>query len=89
MSAHEGILLQKSKVASVRIFGDTLKRVALDDSDNLRRDLSASLPSVADIAAEFLLNVSRAHRLLLKAGNVINRRVMCGPSKVRGNSRRK
>jgi hypothetical protein len=46
--------------------------VALDDSDNLRRDLSASLPSVADIAAEFLLNVSRAHRLLLKAGNVIN-----------------
>jgi hypothetical protein len=72
MSAHEGILLQKSKVASVRIFGDTLKRVALDDSDNLRRDLSASLPSVADIAAEFLLNVSRAHRLLLKAGNVIN-----------------
>jgi hypothetical protein len=32
-----GILLQKSKVASVRIFGETLKREAIDDSDNLSR----------------------------------------------------
>jgi hypothetical protein len=57
MSAFEGILLQKSKVASVRIFD--IKREAIDDSDNLSCDPSASLPSVADIAAEFLLNVSR------------------------------
>jgi hypothetical protein len=34
MSALDGILLQKSNVASVRIFGDTLKREAIDDSDN-------------------------------------------------------
>jgi hypothetical protein len=58
-SAFAGIRLQKSKVASVRIFGETLKREAIDDSDNLSRDPSASLPSVADIAAEFLLNVRR------------------------------
>ena len=32
-----GILLQKSKVASVRIFGETLKHEAIDDSDNLSR----------------------------------------------------
>jgi hypothetical protein len=31
------ILLQKSKVASVRIFGETIKREAIDDSDNLSR----------------------------------------------------
>jgi hypothetical protein len=31
------ILLQKSKVASVRIFGETLKREAIDDSSNLSR----------------------------------------------------
>jgi hypothetical protein len=31
------ILLQKSKVASVRIFGETLKREPVDDSDNLSR----------------------------------------------------
>ena len=31
------ILLQKSKVASVRIFGETLKRQAIDDSHNLSR----------------------------------------------------
>jgi len=37
MSALGGILLQKSKVASVRIFGETLKRGAIDDSDNLSR----------------------------------------------------
>jgi hypothetical protein len=29
------IVLQKSKVASVRIFGETLKREAIDNSDNL------------------------------------------------------
>jgi hypothetical protein len=39
------ILLQKSKVASVRIFGETLKREAIDDSDNLRR--------VSGVAYEF------------------------------------
>jgi hypothetical protein len=39
------ILLQKSKVASVQIFGETLKREAIDDSDNLSR--------VADVAYEF------------------------------------
>jgi hypothetical protein len=39
------ILLQKSKVASVRIFGETLKREAIDDSDNLRR--------VSEVAYEF------------------------------------
>ena len=31
------ILLHKSKVVSVRIFGETLKREAIDDSDNLSR----------------------------------------------------
>jgi len=31
------IVLQKSKVASVRIFGETLKRAAIDDSYNLSR----------------------------------------------------
>jgi hypothetical protein len=31
------ILLQKSKVASLRIFGETLKREPVDDSDNLNR----------------------------------------------------
>jgi len=31
------ILLQKSEVASVRIFGETLKREAIDDSGNLSR----------------------------------------------------
>jgi hypothetical protein len=39
------ILLQKSKVASVRIFGETLKREAIDDSDNLSR--------VTEVAYEF------------------------------------
>ena len=37
MSGPEGILLQKSKVASVRIFGETLKCEVIDDSDNLSR----------------------------------------------------
>jgi predicted nucleotidyltransferase len=37
--------LQKSKVASVRIFGATLKREAIDDSDNLGR--------VTEVAYEF------------------------------------
>jgi hypothetical protein len=37
MSAHRGILLQKSKVASVRIFGETLRLEAIDDSDNFSR----------------------------------------------------
>jgi hypothetical protein len=37
--------LQKSKVASVRIFGETLKREAIDDSDNLSR--------VTEVAHEF------------------------------------
>jgi hypothetical protein len=37
MSACPSILLQKSKVASARIFGETLKRKAIDDSDNLSR----------------------------------------------------
>ena len=38
MSAHRGILLQKSEVASVRIFGEILEREAIDDSDNLSHD---------------------------------------------------
>jgi hypothetical protein len=37
MSALDRIVLQKSKVASVRIFGETLKREPVDDSDNLSR----------------------------------------------------
>jgi hypothetical protein len=45
MSALEGIVLQKSKVASARIFGETLKRKAIDDSDNLGR--------VTEVAYEF------------------------------------
>jgi hypothetical protein len=34
--------LQKSKVASVQIFGETLKREAIDDSDNLSRVTEAA-----------------------------------------------
>jgi hypothetical protein len=45
MSAHEGILLQNSKVAAVRIFGETLDRDAIDDSDNLS--------GIAEVAYEF------------------------------------
>ena len=45
MSAIRVILLQNSKVASVRIFGETLKRQAIDDSDNLNR--------VTEVAYEF------------------------------------
>jgi hypothetical protein len=45
MSVLEVILLQKSKVASVRIFGETLKREAVDDSGNLSR--------VTEVAYEF------------------------------------
>jgi len=45
MSVVRGILLQKSKVASDRIFGETLKREAIDDSDNLSR--------VTEVAYEF------------------------------------
>ena len=45
MSALPLILLQKSKVASARIFGETLKRKAIDDSDNLSR--------VTEVAYEF------------------------------------
>jgi hypothetical protein len=44
-SAFGRILLQKSKVASVRIFGETLKHEAIDDSDNLSR--------AAEVAYEF------------------------------------
>jgi hypothetical protein len=36
-SAFHLIVLQKSKVASVRIFGETLKRRAIDDSHTLSR----------------------------------------------------
>jgi hypothetical protein len=39
------IVLQKSKVASVRIFSETLKREAVDDSGNLSR--------VTEVADEF------------------------------------
>jgi len=39
------IVLQKSKVASVRIFGETLKGEAIDDSYNLSR--------VTEVAHEF------------------------------------
>jgi predicted nucleotidyltransferase len=45
MSALGPILLQKSKVASVRIFGEILKREAIDDSDSLSR--------VTEVAYEF------------------------------------
>ena len=44
-SALPSILLQKSEVASVRIFGEILKREAIDDSDNLSR--------VTEVAYEF------------------------------------
>jgi hypothetical protein len=39
------ILLQKSKVASVRIFSETLKREAIDDSNDLSR--------ITEVAYEF------------------------------------
>ena len=38
-------MLQKSKVASVRIFGEILKREAIDNSDSLSR--------VTEVAYEF------------------------------------
>jgi predicted nucleotidyltransferase len=41
MSVLPSILLQKSKVASVRIFGETLKREAIDDSDTVLGRLSS------------------------------------------------
>jgi hypothetical protein len=41
------ILLQKSKVASVRVFGETSKRKPVDDSDNLSR--------ATEVAYEFYL----------------------------------
>src|ERR1700730_6119 len=37
MSASHPILLQKSKVASARFSGETLKHEVIDDSDNLSR----------------------------------------------------
>jgi hypothetical protein len=37
MSGLPPILLQKSKVASARFSGETLKHEAIDDSDNLSR----------------------------------------------------
>jgi hypothetical protein len=45
MSASPPILLQNSKVAAVRIFGETLDRDAIDDSDNLS--------GIAEVAYEF------------------------------------
>jgi hypothetical protein len=45
MSAFSRILLQNSKVAAVRIFGETLDRDAIDDSDNLG--------GIAEVAYEF------------------------------------
>jgi hypothetical protein len=45
MSASDRILLQKSKVASIRIFGETLKHEAIDASDNLSR--------ATEVASEF------------------------------------
>src|ERR1700688_3019126 len=47
MSVHRGIVLQNSKVAPVQIFGETLKREAIDDSDNLSR--------ATEVAYEFCL----------------------------------
>ncbi|MFY9958785.1 hypothetical protein [Bradyrhizobium sp.] len=41
------VLADKSKVASVRIFSETLKREAIDDSDNLSR--------VTEVANEFIV----------------------------------
>jgi hypothetical protein len=37
MSAHKGIVLQKSKVAAVQIFGENLKRKEVNDSHSLGR----------------------------------------------------
>jgi hypothetical protein len=37
MSAPEGIVLQKSKVAAVQIFGENLKRKEVNDSHTLGR----------------------------------------------------
>src|ERR1700722_9283515 len=45
MSVVRWILLQKSKVASVRVFGETSKHEAIGDSDNLSR--------VTEVAYEF------------------------------------
>jgi hypothetical protein len=42
MSAIVGIVLQKSKVASARIFGETLKRETIDDSDSLSRAIEVA-----------------------------------------------
>ena len=45
MSAAEGIVLQKSKVAAVQIFGENLKRKEVDDS--------LSLSPATEVAHEF------------------------------------
>jgi hypothetical protein len=42
MSARLSIVLQKSKVASARIFGETLKRETIDDSDSLSRAIEVA-----------------------------------------------
>jgi hypothetical protein len=42
MSTVGGIVLQKSKVASARIFGETLKRETIDDSDSLSRAIEVA-----------------------------------------------
>jgi hypothetical protein len=52
------ILLQKSKVASVRIFGETLKREPVDDSDYLSR--------ATEVAYEFCLRRSGPSDLYTK-----------------------
>ena len=59
-SASPPILMQKSKVASVRIFGETLKREAIDDSDNLSR--------VAEVAYEFSVRRRGPSDLYTKIG---------------------
>jgi hypothetical protein len=51
-------LLQKSKVASVRIFGETLKRELVDDSDYLSR--------ATEVAYEFCLRRSGPSDLYTK-----------------------
>jgi predicted nucleotidyltransferase len=42
MSVVRAIVLQKSKVASARIFGETLKRETIDDSDSLSRAIEVA-----------------------------------------------
>jgi len=62
MSAIGRILLQKSKVASVRIFGETSKREAMDDSDNLSRLPKSPMSLARHAKAVLKMQINKSDR---------------------------